>query len=73
MSLCLTVHSRRFGSSEPRRDETRRGDARHGATRGMAFDEEAARRRDDLYDALIGELERVDDAWDAGWCRFCKI
>ena len=63
----------RFRDSETRRDETRRGDARHGATRGMAHAdarrefEEAARRREDLYDALIEEREQcVDiDAWDA--------
>ena len=75
MPDCPTVQSRRFGSETPRRDETRRdeSDARHGATRGMAHAdarrefEEAARRREDLYDALIRELERVpDDAWDAG-------
>ena len=52
----------RFGS---RRDETRRDDARHGATRGMEFDEELAeeqaRRQNEVYVALIRELERVPD------------
>ena len=53
----------RFGS---RRDETRRDDARHGATRGMSLAEEQARRQNEVYDALIRELERVpDDARDA--------
>ena len=48
----------RFGS---RRDETRRDDARHGATRGMSLAEEQARRQNEVYDALIRELERVPD------------
>ena len=53
----------RGGSGPPRRDETRRDDARHGATRGMEFDEEEARRDDAFYDELerayIAELEHV--------------
>ena len=48
----------RFGS---RRDETRRDDARHSATRGMSLAEEQARRQNEVYDALIRELERVPD------------
>ena len=48
----------RFGS---RRDETRRDDARHSATRGMSLAEEEARRQNEVYDALIRELERVPD------------
>ena len=52
----------RFGS---RRDETRRDDARHGATRGREFDEELAeeqaRRQNEVYVALIRELERGPD------------
>ena len=54
------------GRDETRRDETRRDDARHGATRGMEFDEEEARRQNEVYDALIRELVRVpDDVRDA--------
>ena len=49
----------RFGS---RRDETRRDDARHSATRGMSLAEE----QNEVYDALIRELVRVpDDVRDA--------
>ena len=49
------------GRDETRRDETRRDDARHGATRGMSLAEEQARRQNEVYDALIRELERVPD------------
>ena len=67
MPDCPTVQSRRFGSEtrrdETRRDETTRGrrDARHGATRGMWYDEDEARAREEDYDELVRELVHVPD------------
>ena len=46
---------------ETRRDETRRDDARHGATRGMWYDEDEARAREEDYDELVRELVHVPD------------
>ena len=54
---CPTVQ-RRLGS------ETRRDETRHGATRGMALEDED--EREELYEKLTSELVHVpDDARDA--------